>query len=137
MPDDIALRLANGDDGAAIKALVTEDGWTGLDELDWRGVDSSWVVAESHGRLVGCLAPIPTKPIGHVEHMGLDASLIGVQRARVVSLLMNQAFAMLRRAGCQAVMTTVPDELTSYVQVLERRGAQVVGHANVMIKRLV
>ena len=137
MRDAFSIRLADGDDADAIRDLVTDSKWTGSATWDWRGAASSWIVAETGGRVVGCLTPIPTKPIGHVEHMGLDSSLTGGQRARVVSLLMAQALSLLKRAGCEAAMTTVPDELASYVQVLERRGAQVVNHANVMIKRLV
>ena len=87
--------------------------------------------------MIGCVAMLAAKPVGHAEHLGLLSSLSHMERARVVSAFLSQIFATLRAAGCAIVMTTIPDEYGSYIKVLGNRGGKVVDHSTVMIKRLV
>lgn len=131
------IRTACSDDGKAICELIGGDGWGGLENIDWGDVNSSWIVAERDGIVIGCVAMLAAKPIGHAEHLGLLSSLSHMERARVVSAFLSQIFATLRAAGCAIVMTTIPDEYGSYIKVLKNRGGKVVDHSAVMIKRLV
>lgn len=128
--------MAEPQDGATIAALVGAWTWRGLD-LDWTRVDGHWLVAEMASEVVGCIAALPLMPVGHCEHLGVSHELADMDRARVVRELLLQAWAVLRLAGCGAVIGTVPDDLETYARALERRGGAVVGHAKVMIKRLV
>lgn len=128
--------MAVAQDGDTISHLVGADVWVGL-ELDWQSVDGHWLVAELEGEVVGCIAVLPMKPVGHCEHLGVLQNLDDMDRARVVRELLIQAWAVLRLAGCGAVIGTVPDDLATYARALERRGGVVINHARVMIKRLV
>lgn len=133
-----ALRIADRPgDGVSISGLLGLASIAGLDALDWSDLGGQWVVVEGEHGIAGCVQLLPGKPIARAENMALDPGLSRVQRARVVSMLIDATFMLLRRAGCGAIMATVPEDLEGYQTVLERRGAVALHPGQLLIKRLV
>jgi len=133
-----ATRIADRPmDGAAIRTLLEVDRVDGLDALDWSDLGGQWLVVDDGQQIVGCVQLLPGKPIARAENLAVDAALSRRQRARVVSMLIRATIMLLRRAGCGAIISTVPDDLDSYQAVLERRGAVSLYSGQTLIKRLV
>jgi len=108
-----------------------------LIDLDWSDIGHQWIVCVIGERVVGCLQVLPGKPMGRLEHMGLDDSLEGMQRARVTKLLLDTGYKLLHRSGSKAAMGFVPFDLKHYKRALKKRGGIVVSSGNFMLRRLV
>ncbi|MGE0373177.1 MAG: hypothetical protein AB7Q01_15015 [Gammaproteobacteria bacterium] len=109
----------------------------GLDRLDWSDLGGQWIVVDDGQQIAGCVQLLPGKPIGRAENLAVDPALSPRQRARVVSMLIRTSIMLLRRAGCGAIISAVPDDLDGYQTILERRGAVSLYPGQILIKRLV
>lgn len=129
------IRMAADADGERIGALVRDAGYS-VEGVDWSRVAPYWIVAEIDGEIVGCLQVCPGLPIGRLELLGLDDALPHRQRSETYLALVYRGMAMLRAQGAQIASFIVPDQLTSYLRVLKRRGCVVSGGGRMVEKRL-
>ena len=131
------ISVAGPEHGNAIRELICADHWHGLEAIDWSDLAGQWCIVTLDKTIGACVQLLPGRPLGRIEHMGLAGWLSKRERAQVVGMIITYGCALLKIAGCQAVLTSVPHDLKGYRRVLERRGAVEICDTRMMIKRLV
>ena len=131
----IEIRVAENSDAAAIERLSKAGGFA-VDDLDWSDIYPYWLVAENGAGVIGCIQVSLGKPIGRLEMLNVNTDLTHRERAMTVKKLVLGGSATLKKSGAQIAMGAVPFELKSYKKLLKKRGAVVVGRANIMIRRI-
>lgn len=126
----IAYRLATDDDGADLKRLVKNAGFT-IENIEWVGLHPFWVVAYDEIGVRGCVQVCPGRPIGRLEMLAVDTD-DPIPRARIVRGLLTNGCATLRSMGTQLVMGMIPFEMRAYKKALKKRGAVVVNQGNML-----
>ncbi len=129
------IRVSEDGDGERIHELLRGMGFT-IDGLDWASVANYWLVAETEGRIVGCVQFIAGKPVAWAELLAYDPALGHVMRAKVVKALVENVIGAAGMFGATAVMGSVPFELKSYKKIIKRRGGVMVASGNLFAKRL-
>ena len=71
-----------------------------------------------------------------LEMLLADPSLGRRPRARAVKAMLEYGCVLLAGFGSNVVLSTIPDELVSYLHFLTNRGIMVTGHGNIVMKRL-
>ena len=132
----IVVDFASPADVDELLRLLGEAGFRSLDGMDWSGMYPFWLMAKIEMEAVGCVQICPSKPMGYVEFLSLDKTLVGTMRARVFKRLYAMATGILKDQGCQAGAGMVPFDLKSYKRILKKRGARVTGQGNMMVMGL-
>ena len=135
MPKNIAIRLAQNDDGPDIGRMFVDTHYP-LDNADWGNVAGNWIVADREGEVVGALMFGATRPIGVLELLLTKPAIGKRTRERVVKMMLESGLVLLAGMNCDVAMGAVPNELLDYLTVLQNRGAVVTAHCSVVVKRL-
>lgn len=131
----ITTMVAMGANGPRIGELVKAAGFQ-ADGLDWSEVHPHWLIAKRDSEIIGCLQIVLSKPMGWLENLSIEPSLSRRAKERTIKVLLEAGLAALKVFGAQLAVGCVPDDLESYIKVLENRGAVNTGHGFVMAKRL-
>ena len=128
--------LADRHEHGPIIARLLDAGTAGYDDLDWSDIGEGWILAVLGKEVVGCVQVLPGLPVGRAEMLGLAPSLTPVQKAVVMSALIDQACATLAVAGCGLVHTSVGHDLEGFTRSLERRGFVRVCDGHILARRV-
>lgn len=130
------LMLADRHEHGPVVARLLKAHTGGYDDLDWSDIGENWILAVLGSEVVGCVQVLPGYPVGRAEMLGLADSLTTIQRAAVVSALIEQACLTLQIAGCGVVQTSVAHELSGFTRSLERRGFHPVCDGQILARRM-
>ena len=131
----IHIRYATDDDAPHLAELAAANGYT-VEGVEWKDIYPFWLAAERDGEIVGALNLIAAKPIGWLEMLMLGEGVGRHARGRIVKALVERGCALLAGFGANVAMGSVPDELRSYITVLEHRGGVVTNRSVMVAKRL-
>ena len=138
--DGTRYRMCRKDEGPRIGAFLERCHDPNVEphgvELDWSKPPQGWLLAESGGEIVGCVALATALPVGFAENMMVDPGYDGMTRGRIISRLTDIAHAALKDAGACALVYLVPDQHTSWKDALVRRGAKVATRGEVLVRGL-
>ena len=132
----IDVRLAQNKDGDDIHGLVSSSGQE-ISGLDWSDIYPYWLVVEMDGRIVGCLQVCAGKPMGRLDWLAYDQGLSHQSRARVIKIMVDQGFLVLKLHGAQIVACMVDFEDKAFKRILKKRGGVVMVTGNLIVRRLV
>lgn len=125
MSRKVTVRIAENADGPAIKTLLAAQG--GMAEgVDFSAVKPYWIVAEIDGGVVGCMQTVVSRPIGHLENLGVRQDLSSLQRGEVLRQLVLDGAAILYNHGVTHIRFFTGFEQKGLKRALKKRGAAVV-----------
>ena len=130
------IRLAENKDGRVIRGLV-EKQFGVLEQLDWDDIAPYWLVAERDGRIVGAIQTCPSRPVGRLEMLTVDRTLGHREKALVIKALAYAGMGLLKGHRSAQVQMFIPEDLSEYRAVLEKRGAVILDTGHMLAKRLI
>lgn len=132
----LQIRLArDGVDSEAVEALV-RTGRIRINGVSFEKLYPYWVVVEEDEEIVGCVQVCPGLPFGYTEFLTTRPGLSHTTRSKLIKGLMLQATAILKGAGSEIALGTVPTDMKAWKKVIKKRGGVNIGLCNVYAKRL-
>ncbi len=113
-------RGALNSDGARIQELV-DPGGVCYPGVSWDSVEPWWVVVLDEDRIIGCVQVIASKPIGHVEFLGLEESLTDSQKAYAIKVIERYAQVQLHLSGVFIARSSIPYTEKQWKKIVKKR----------------
>jgi hypothetical protein len=139
--DRTTVRLAHEDEGFRIHEFEEENPDEHLDDetplvCDWSKPLIGWILAENEGELVGTLLVGLSAPIGFMDRLVVKSGLRTTQRGKIAKMLVDHGMITLLGVGASLVTFAVPDGNKLFRWAVMRRGASLLGHGSLLMRRL-
>lgn len=129
------IAWARNDEGERIQALLAADGITILG-ADWSEVAGYWLVARIKGEAVACIQVAFAKPIARLEFLSIDRRIVGLSRKRLVARMIRAGSELCQVRGAPLQASIISFDQQQYIDVLVRRGCNVIVEGKMVIGRL-
>jgi hypothetical protein len=119
-----------------VKAVFTRCYQEPCEWLSWEHVYPHWIIGEVDGVPSGIVCVGIGRPFGWIEMLMVDPALSTIQKGRLVVVMKEAAYTVLRTMGATGALCTIGDENQTFHRYVQRQQFVKQGTGTIYIKRL-